>query len=1293
MQPAPRRAPSGRLLAIGIGGGVLLLAAVGVGIGALLGPGRPDTKEGVVAGAPTVPSGETAGDSADKPDDTDPPADRGGRGPLSSQALRHLKGATVFIKVDAGPASCSGSGFLCKVDGDAGYVITNHHVVNPEAERLETLRIRTGRGIIYTTRVVRFKPSTAAISTVFHSGTRTEQVVRAELLSTDNSRDLAVLRVKGIQKWPQPIRLDQTVELVETMPVYILGFPFGDKLALKAGNPAITINKGSVSSLREDDYGHMKSVQIDGALNPGNSGGPVVDEKGRLIGIAVATIRGSGIGLAIAPDELTRMFQGRVGAVGLAPRKVDASVAEYDVTMQLIDPMGEIKSASILFKGAAVEPPRTNPGPQGLFSPLTDAERLDLKITNQEATGTLTLDRTRGDFKFLVVQTSYVNGSGKTIYTQEGTRRLESSGPPVVLVGPTSKPTTPSNGDLGGATATLGEVSLQEVKVNAAQVARKPLWSPDGKFFYALEKDKGTLHKIASDGLQEAVKVELETPCSSMAMSGEGIVVAANAIQQLYLVDPASLKVVRSMAAPRVVFVATAPTLSVAFAAAQPGSPGGEVINVLDLKTGEIVRKYNGASWPPNGVGFKDATATADGKYLFTWSGSEQMHRFKIDGASLVFEQSSGRIAQGGVVLEVSPDGKWVALPSGGGNYGTEKPYSTFIYSVTDLSSPVFTIESAGTRALGFDPKQGYVYANSGPNQFTISTMKALKLKEVEIKGAGGPKQFVAHPEGGSLLLLTDNKLFYVVLQKLTGTKLPPETAPATKPPTETSAAAKPPPENTAATKLQPGDFISLPRAAASPVSAPEGIPAAGLRLVVESGDVAALSFRPDGKLLAASGGEGKAAALWHLPAGQPSGGELDGTAAATVIAWSPAGKGLAAAVVDRPQQVVLCDAVGRVRTSLDVSDKTPTRELLFSPDGRWLARLGAKNGQVWEVASGKEMTAFAAPERWVKVCAAFAPGGLLAFGSVDVRLWDLEAGREVGRIDLARAGLRALAFSPDGRTLAIASTMGRRLYDVAARKETSFLDGLIDEPLAFSPESKFLAAVGPAGDLKVWERATGELRAELDPRVRQNHRITAVAFSPDGQLLVAGLDGLVRVWDCKAVIERAPYAPANDRARFLLQGPTNDVSAVAFSPDGQMLAGANSGGNIKVFDTTTGKELRALYAPGGFVHDLAFAPDSKRLAAAIGAAAHCWALPGGEELKVPTPQGKQDFMSRVCFSSDGKWLVGLNGRLLVWDLSAGREVGNHAVKRLSPMSPMGGALALSPDGQSATVLASDGLC
>ncbi len=203
-----------------------------------------------------------------------------GGGRLSAEILQHLKQATVFIKREAGKLSASGSGFVMKIEGETAYVITNHHVVDPSAEML---RLGPG-GRIQTVKV---RANGAVILTIFRSGTKEERAMNAEVIASDSSRDLAVLKVNGVKDFAQAIDLDRKAQLVETMPVFILGFPFGKALSMNKGNPNITINKGTVSSLRENDRGQMKAVQIDGALNPGNSGGPVVDDQGHLVGVAV----------------------------------------------------------------------------------------------------------------------------------------------------------------------------------------------------------------------------------------------------------------------------------------------------------------------------------------------------------------------------------------------------------------------------------------------------------------------------------------------------------------------------------------------------------------------------------------------------------------------------------------------------------------------------------------------------------------------------------------------------------------------------------------------------------------------------------------------------------------------------------------------------------------------------------------------------------------------------------------------------------------------------------------------
>jgi S1-C subfamily serine protease len=225
------------------------------------------------------------------------------------ETLQAIKSATAFVKVEAGSFNASGSGFLMKVDGETAYVVTNHHVIDPSVEITVPDMPRRPRPPITPrlrppiappssgSRTVTITVKNPNITVVFWSGTKVEKSVRAEMVASDSERDLAALRVKGVADLPKPIDFSQMPKLIETMPVYVFGFPFGNVLSTSKGNPAITVGKGAVSSIRLNDKGDLAMVQIDGALNPGNSGGPVVDAGGRLVGVAVATIKGSsGIG-------------------------------------------------------------------------------------------------------------------------------------------------------------------------------------------------------------------------------------------------------------------------------------------------------------------------------------------------------------------------------------------------------------------------------------------------------------------------------------------------------------------------------------------------------------------------------------------------------------------------------------------------------------------------------------------------------------------------------------------------------------------------------------------------------------------------------------------------------------------------------------------------------------------------------------------------------------------------------------------------------------------------------------
>jgi S1-C subfamily serine protease len=355
---------------------------------------------------------------------------------LPLEAVQAIKAATVFIKIEAGPVSGSGSGFLMKVDGKTGLIVTNHHVARPRVtiERQEMpppILIRPGRpgrpirplppsGPVTVT--VNLKDPTLTV--VFGSGTREERSAKAKVVADDEEKDLAILEVTDVKDLPEAIRYDDPPKLVETMPVYVFGFPFGKALATGKGNPAITVGKGSVSSIRLNDDGDLSVVQIDGALNPGNSGGPVVDAKGRLVGVSVATIKGSsGIGLAVPSQDLNRLLAGRVGAYTLHLAKRDKESIEVNVEMRLIDPLHRVRA--VTFHCA----PGTHKGKvKGPLSGLPDGRKVTLEIKDQVAVGKVTLPAKEGGAVPVSFHTEFVNGDGKTLFTDVRNANFASPG-------------------------------------------------------------------------------------------------------------------------------------------------------------------------------------------------------------------------------------------------------------------------------------------------------------------------------------------------------------------------------------------------------------------------------------------------------------------------------------------------------------------------------------------------------------------------------------------------------------------------------------------------------------------------------------------------------------------------------------------------------------------------------------------------------------------------------------------------------------------------------------------------
>ena len=200
---------------------------------------------------------------------------------------------------------------------------------------------------------------------------------------------------------------------------------------------------------------------------------------------------------------------------------------------------------------------------------------------------------------------------------------------------------------------------------------------------------------------------------------------------------------------------------------------------------------------------------------------------------------------------------------------------------------------------------------------------------------------------------------------------------------------------------------------------------------------------------------------------------------------------------------------------------------------------------------------------------------------------WSLPEGA-LARLGKGRIswGERTLAYSPDGRRLAVATSVGIWLYDAGTGAEIDLIPapGRNIRSLAFSPDGQTLASGSGDETIRLWDVATLQQQAVLEGHTGG---VSSVAFSPGGQALASGgADATVRLWDVATAQQQA-----------LLEGHTDVVVSVAFSPDGRTLASGGGDDTIRLWDVATAQQQTVLEGHTNRVESVAFSLDGRTLA------------------------------------------------------------------------------------------------
>ena len=357
-----------------------------------------------------------------------------------------------------------------------------------------------------------------------------------------------------------------------------------------------------------------------------------------------------------------------------------------------------------------------------------------------------------------------------------------------------------------------------------------------------------------------------------------------------------------------------------------------------------------------------------------------------------------------------------------------------------------------------------------------------------------------------------------------------------------------------------------------------------------------------------------------------------------------------------------------------------------FSPDGKTLA-IGATDNTIrlWDVNSGKELKKLEGHTDGIASISFSADGKMLASGSLDktIFLWNLDSGKEIGRVHEARS-VWSVSFSPDGKILASGLTKNTiHLWDVSSLENIEKLQGTIlvsDSSVAERQRKEGFdeqymehiigsIAFSPNGELL----AAGSLDEaiylcdvssgkEISRLEGQTGAIFSVAFSPNGMILATGSgDKTIRLWDVRS------------RTAFgRLEGHSDQVLSVSFSPDGSTLASGSFDKTIRLWDVRSRKLIAKIEGHASPVNSVSFSPDGKMLASGSGdGIVNLWNMNSRREVKKLIGHG--DGVKGIFFSPDGKTLVSEAGvEIFVWEVDSG--------KVLNKM--IGSDIALSPDGK-----------
>lgn len=321
-----------------------------------------------------------------------------------------------------------------------------------------------------------------------------------------------------------------------------------------------------------------------------------------------------------------------------------------------------------------------------------------------------------------------------------------------------------------------------------------------------------------------------------------------------------------------------------------------------------------------------------------------------------------------------------------------------------------------------------------------------------------------------------------------------------------------------------------------------------------------------------------------------------------SAVAYSPDGKLLA---VSGYHEVLLHQADGSAMVARLVGEATRIESIAFDSDGSHLGVAGGAPSefgqvQVWDVKTHKP-TLTVQPSTDSLYGLSFSPDGkTIAVAAADkvVRLIGVDDGKVDAEFKAHADWVLGTAFTLDGRQLVTASRdKAMKLVEVATNRFVDDINNPLDPIVSFCrhPKEELVLYGGMLGGARIYKISDNQKRTNgrIDTNLvvdfeRQPGPVSAVAFSPDGSRVALGSSGLVRIYDAKGKPGPKPAprpeataskpgkpAPPPGNELLTLTGGDGPTFAIAWKPDGSVIATGGFDGKVRLYDATSGSLIK----------------------------------------------------------------------------------------------------------------------